>query len=412
MGGGAETKGTGRSRNTGAGERLSGRRLRRRPIPIWSLVATLVVVGVLVGVTAGGALAASTGSNHPGTAASDSSNGSGQAWSNLTNALTQNDLYTDATVNKANPTTQYLKLTNFGFSIATDAVIDGIQVEVDRYTSTGEIIDQSVKLVKGGTIGGTDKSGGAAWPTSDTDAYVSYGGSADLWGRTWNAADINSANFGVVIAATKSNAGNSTRNAHVDDVRVTVTYHGNQAPTDISLSSTSIPENAGVNATVGAFSTTDPDVGTAFTYTLVSGTGSTDNGSFNISGNTLRANASLDYEAKSSYSVRARSTDQGGLYLEKQFTISVTNVNEAPTLDSITNKTTQWADAVTLTAVGHDPDAGTTLTYELSAGAPGSSIPPRERISGSRVRPTSAYTTSTLRCPTVLLAHRPRRRSQ
>ncbi len=375
MGGRAETKGTGRSSNTGAGERRSGRRLRRRPTSIWSLVTTLVVVGVLVGVLAGGALAASTGPNHPGTAASDSSNGSSQAWSNLTNALTQNDLYADATVNKANPTTQYLKLTNFGFSIATDAVIDGIQVEVDRYTSTGQIIDQSVKLVKGGTIGGTEKSGGAAWPTSDTDAYVSYGGSADLWGQTWTAADINSANFGIAIAATKPNSGNSTRDAHVDDVRVTVTYHGNQAPTDISLSSTSIPEDAGANATVGTFSTTDLDVGNTFTYTLVSGTGSTDNGSFNISGNTLRANASFDYETKSSYSIRARSTDQGGLYLEKQFTINVTNVNEAPTLDSITNKTTQWADAVTLTAVGHDPDAGTTLTYGLSAGAPGSINP-------------------------------------
>ena len=56
-------------------------------------------------------------------------------------------------------------------------------------------------------------------------------------------------------------------------------------PTDIALSTTSVAENAGANATVGTLSTTDPDAGNTFTYTLVAGTGSADNGSFNISGN-------------------------------------------------------------------------------------------------------------------------------
>ncbi len=105
----------------------------------------------------------------------------------------------------------------------------------------------------------------------------------------------------------------------------------NSAPTNITLSNSSIAENAGVNATVGGLSTTDPDVGNTFTYTLVSGTGSTGNGAFNISGSTLRATSSLDFEAQSSYSVRIRTTDQGGLFFEKVFTVNVTNVNEAPT---------------------------------------------------------------------------------
>ena len=57
-------------------------------------------------------------------------------------------------------------------------------------------------------------------------------------------------------------------------------------------------ENAGANATVGTLSTTDPDAANTFTYTLVTGPGSTGNGSFNISGNTLRATASFDFEAQ------------------------------------------------------------------------------------------------------------------
>jgi autotransporter-associated beta strand protein len=96
-----------------------------------------------------------------------------------------------------------------------------------------------------------------------------------------------------------------------------------QAPTDVLLSALTIPENSGDNAVVGTLSTTDPDGGDTFTYTLVAGTGSTDNAAFNISGNQLRATASLDFETNSSYSVRVRSTDQGGLFTEKAFTITV-----------------------------------------------------------------------------------------
>ena len=62
---------------------------------------------------------------------------------------------------------------------------------------------------------------------------------------------------------------------------------------------------------------TSPDAINTFTYSLVSGSGSTDNSAFNISGNALRTSSSFDFETKSSYSVRVRSTDQGGLYTEK-----------------------------------------------------------------------------------------------
>jgi sulfatase modifying factor 1 len=99
----------------------------------------------------------------------------------------------------------------------------------------------------------------------------------------------------------------------------------NETPTDIALSSSSIAENAGANAVAGTLSTTDPDASNTFTYTLVSGTGSTDNASFNISGNQLRATASLNFEAKNSYSVRVRATDQSGLFTEKAFTVLVSD---------------------------------------------------------------------------------------
>ena len=128
--------------------------------------------------------------------------------------------------------------------------------------------------------------------------------------------------YTVTVRVDDPNVGNSP------DATTTFTLNltnVNEAPTDIALSSTTIAENAGVNAIVGNFSTLDPDAGNTFTYTLVPGAGDTGNGAFNISGNTLRANASFDFDTQSSYSIRVRSTDQNGLPLEEEFTITVTD---------------------------------------------------------------------------------------
>lgn len=102
----------------------------------------------------------------------------------------------------------------------------------------------------------------------------------------------------------------------------------NLNPTDISLSQSSIMENQPVNTLVGILTTTDPNLGDTFTYSLVNGAGDTDNASFNISADQLRSSQVFDYETKNSYSVRMRSTDQGGKYIEKVFLITVTNVVE------------------------------------------------------------------------------------
>jgi hypothetical protein len=102
----------------------------------------------------------------------------------------------------------------------------------------------------------------------------------------------------------------------------------NNAPTNLALSPASIAENNAVNAVVGTFTTTDPDAGDSHTYSLVSGAGDADNASFTIVGNELRANISFDFETKSSYSIRVRTTDQGNLAYEQVFTIAITDVPE------------------------------------------------------------------------------------
>ncbi len=99
------------------------------------------------------------------------------------------------------------------------------------------------------------------------------------------------------------------------------------APQDIVLSNASIEENLPANTTVGTFSTVDPDTNDAFVYSLVSGLGDQDNAQFAIVGNQLQTLRSLDFETQSSYSIRVRSTDKFGLYIEETHLISVTNTS-------------------------------------------------------------------------------------
>lgn len=94
-------------------------------------------------------------------------------------------------------------------------------------------------------------------------------------------------------------------------------------PTNINLSAVTIRENNAIGATIGTLSATDTDVNDTFTYSLVNGTGSTDNASFTIAGTSLNAGIVFNALTKSSYSIRIRAIDAGGLSFEKTFVITV-----------------------------------------------------------------------------------------
>ena len=142
-------------------------------------------------------------------------------------------------------------------------------------------------------------------------------------------------------------------------------------PTDLSLSTSTVAENKAVGTVIGDFSSTDPDTGKTYTYSLVTGTGATDNRLFTITGNQLKTKAVFDFETKDSYSIIVKTKDQDGLFYEKPLTIGVTNVNETPTNLTLSNSTVAENKAVG-TVVGNltstDPDTGNTFTYSLVSG--------------------------------------------
>ncbi len=94
--------------------------------------------------------------------------------------------------------------------------IDSIQVQVFYRDA---VWDERVSVVKAnGDFGVTNKGAlSTAWPTAD--AYATYGASNDLWSETWTPADINDADFGVMLQADISAV-----TASVDHIRVTVYY--------------------------------------------------------------------------------------------------------------------------------------------------------------------------------------------
>ena len=105
----------------------------------------------------------------------------------------------------------------------------------------------------------------------------------------------------------------------------------------------------------------------AHTYSLVSGIpgcDGADNDAFQIVGDQLRTNRQFDYESRDSYTICIRTEDAAGGAYEKQFAISVNNVNEAP-VNTVPGSLAMEENSVLvfsiseLTAVSiEDPDAG------------------------------------------------------
>jgi len=101
------------------------------------------------------------------------------------------------------------------------------------------------------------------------------------------------------------------------------------APTAIALSTSVAPANQ-TGGLVGLLQTVGPQSSASYTYSLVPGSGSADNASFQpipVGSNELRTAVSLNPAGQSSYSIRVRSTDSQGKFIEQQFLITVSDTD-------------------------------------------------------------------------------------
>ncbi|MBN9521050.1 cadherin domain-containing protein [bacterium] len=148
-------------------------------------------------------------------------------------------------------------------------------------------------------------------------------------------------------------------------------FQVNARPVGVLLTGATVAENRPIGTVVGTAGADDPgDTGT-FAYALVPGAGDADNAAFTLDAQgVLRTATAFDFEARSTYSVRVRATDAGGLSVEQALTVTVANANEAPRITSAGGATAtvaldEGATAVA-TVAATDPDAETRLVYSLA----------------------------------------------
>jgi hypothetical protein len=156
---------------------------------------------------------------------SEAVTGSNASWTTVTNAKVSDNVYDVVSLPNLGFSDR-LKLTGFGFTLPTNAIISGITVEVEKSVTGGLVIrDKDVMIVKAGvTQTATNKAVTTAWPS--TDAISMYGSNTDLWANTWTGADINNAGFGVAISAERNINAGAPQSARIDFVRITVCYSG------------------------------------------------------------------------------------------------------------------------------------------------------------------------------------------
>ncbi|MBY3533548.1 metal-binding protein [Rhizobium laguerreae] len=116
-----------------------------------------------------------------------------------------------------------------------------------------------------------------------------------------------------------------------DFAKGTFTPDANAAPTNIQLSKTSLSESTPIWTTVGLLSAKDAD-GDKLTYTLLDGASD----HFRINGNRIVTSKALDYETAKSHTIKVAVSD-GKVSVEKDITINVLDVNEAPANKAPTN---------------------------------------------------------------------------
>ena len=192
---------------------------------------------------------------------------------------------------------------------------------------------------------------------SSLPSWLSFNAST----RSFTGTPLND-NVGNISVKVTATDGSSTT---VSDNFTLTINNTNDAPTGVSLSATAINENSS-GVVIGNLSTSDVDSGDSFTYTL----SGDDASSFEVVNGQLKLKSSVsaNYETKTSYAVTVTSTDSGSATAQQSFTVTVNDVNEAPTAMALSNSTIDESQlGITVGNLSvTDADTNNTFTYSVS----------------------------------------------
>ncbi len=149
--------------------------------------------------------------------------------------------------------------------------------------------------------------------------------------------------------------------AATDSATVTINLTDvNEAPVVDNQTLSSLPENSANSTSVGTVSADDVDAGDSLTYSITAGNGA---GAFAINAGTgeitVADSSPLDFETTPTFSLTVQVEDTGALTDSATVTINLTNVDEPPTVGSLSGSpgSLMKGEELTLTAGDVDDDA-------------------------------------------------------
>ena len=161
----------------------------------------------------------------------------GAGWNTFTVAQINSSNNQWATNTNSN---QYGVISTFAFGIASEKIIDGVEVQLEgSSSSTTSAVAYAVQLSWNAGVSWTTAKTGSF--TGTTDANHTKGGVGDNWGRTWTASELSDANFQLRVC--KSGGSPYLR---VDRIQVRVYYSALLEKTSFNLAT------SGTNWTVPA----------------------------------------------------------------------------------------------------------------------------------------------------------------
>ena len=253
--------------------------------------------------------------------------------------------------------------------VTTDTV-SGNDLTVGQATGTGFIASTPVLTTEDGvlvaTLSTTDPDAGDSHTyaiTNDPSGFFEVVGNEV---RVASNADIDfeaNPSHDITIETTDS-AGNT----YTEVVTITVNDLIDENPTDITLAGGVVDENAAAGTTVATLSTVDADASDSHTYAI----SNDPSGFFEVVGNEVRvaAGATIDFETDTSHNITVETTDAAGNTYSEVVTVTVNDVNEAPTDIAMLKGGDVNENVVAGTPIAvlgtTDQDAGDSHTYAIT----------------------------------------------
>ena len=244
----------------------------------------------------------------------------------------------------------------------TAVVLTNVTASLAENTSTASRIKVADIAITDDALGSNSISllgaDAAAFEVDGTALYLKAGTSLNYEIKTSYAVTVSVVDSTIGV----SSAVSTNYSLAVTDV--------NEAPTAVALSATAFNENIADGSLVAILSSSDPDLSSqSFTYALVPGALDTDNLAFFVTGNELHITRSPDYERKSAYNVRLRTTDQGGLNFERNVQLAVIDLPDNPSYTFSTSASVVYEGGVVAIGISTNNVAPATKVHWSLSGA-------------------------------------------